>query len=90
MKNSEKTAEKSEISTSSKIDFRAFFYAGFAISFDIFISTCRMTLIFLLTYSLMLEEYFWYIQRVLKVIFEDSGALWSEKLGKKSAEMRNL
>ena len=63
--------------------FWSIFCAVFSISFDIFISTCRMTLIFLLTYSLMLVEYFWYLQRLLKVIFDACVALWSEKFGKK-------
>ena len=53
-------------------------------------STCRMTIIFLPTYSLMLGECFRYLQRVLKVLFDTSEALWSEKIGKKWWKVRNF
>ena len=67
-----------------------FFCPLFCVSVDIFISTCRMTIIFLSTYSLMLGEYFLYLQRVLKVIFDDSRALWSAKICQKSRKVRNF
>ena len=155
---SAKNDEKSDFSGSSKINFEAIFYVTFCVSAFLFISTCRMTIIFywgihwcsesisdtfyvswkwfwttlgrfevkksaktmksqifldrpksilelflrkflrfrlyfhfyvsydhnfLLTYSLMLGEYLWYLQCVLKVVLDDFEALWSEKIGKK-------
>ena len=53
----------------------AFFKRLFYVSFDIFISTSRTTLIFLLAYSLMLGECSRYLQRVLKMIFHNSEAI---------------
>ena len=60
-----------------------YFKLPFYVSFDIFISTSRTTLIFLPTHSLMFEECFRYLQSVLKIIFHPSGVVWNENLQKK-------
>ena len=64
--------------------FKRFFY----VSFDIFISTSRTTIIFLQTHSLMLAECSRYLQRVLKFIFHNSEAIWSENLFEKWKKRR--
>ena len=51
------------------------FKSTFYDSFNIFISTCRTTLICLPTNSLKLGEYFAYLQRVLKMINLVSGTV---------------
>ena len=63
--------------------FWRLFKRPFYVSFDIFISTSRTTLIFLPTHSLMFGECFRYLQSVLKMIFHNSGVVWNENLLKK-------
>ena len=67
--------KESEFSRCFKPHFGCFFKLPFYVSFDIFISTCRTTLIFLLTYSLKLGEYLRYLERGLKIIFHASRAI---------------
>ena len=80
MKISLKNVQNTDFSRCFKIEFGHFFKLHFYVSFNIFISTCRMIIIFLPTYSLILGECFRYLQRVLEMIFDDSCALWSENL----------
>ena len=75
--------KKSDLSTCSKIGLEDSFKRYFYVSFDIFISTGRTTLIFLPMHSLMLGKCFRYPQRVLKMISHNSGVSWSESLLKK-------
>ena len=60
-----------------------FFKRYFYVFFDIFLSTCRTTLIFSPTHSLMFGECFGYLESVLKIISHNSGVFWSENLLKK-------
>ena len=75
MKISSKNGKNSDLSRRSKIGFDDFFKRPFYVSFDIFISTSRTTLIFLPTHSLMFGECFRYLQSVLEMIFHDSGVV---------------
>ena len=72
--------KNADFSRRTEIGFDNFFKRFFYVSFDIFISTSRTTLIFLPTYSLMLGECYRYLQRVLKFIFHNSEAIWNENL----------
>ena len=74
MKISFKNGKNSDLSRRFKIRFGDFFKRHFYVSFDILISMSRMAVIFLLTESLMFEECFRYLQRVLKMIFHASEA----------------
>ena len=56
-----KNCQKWEIVTSSKLLFYSRFLRNFHFSYDIFISTCRTSLIFLSTYSLEFRECFEYL-----------------------------
>ena len=60
VKNPAKNDEKSEISRKSKINCEAIFCGTLYVSVDIF----------LLMHFLMLGEYVWYLQHVLKGLFE--------------------
>ena len=66
-------------SYASNLFLKAIFY----VSFDIFISTSRTTLIFSPKHFLMFGKCFQYLQHVFKMIFHDSTAVWSENLLKK-------
>ena len=75
MKISSKNGENADFSKRTEIGFDDFFKRSFYVSFDIFISTSRTTLIFLPTHSLMFGECFRYLQSVLKMIFHNSGVV---------------
>ena len=77
-----RNARMAEFSRWFKIDFEDFFRSPFDVSFDIFISACRRTIDILLQlfgydskYFLMFGDCLKYLQRVLKMIFDDFGAL---------------
>ena len=83
-----KNCQKWEFVTSSKLLFYSRFLRNFHFSYDIFISTCRTSLIYLLTYSLDVIECVEYPQRDPKILFRNSTAVWSESLGEKLSKLR--
>ena len=65
----------------AKSDFSFLPVTAFFLSFSfiVLISTCRTIQIFLSTYPPNLVEYFWYLQRVFKMIFDASETVLNKK-----------